>query len=192
MVKGFFSFLSRKEEDQVEQGGTTVNEAECLEQDESITEEDAFFAKDFLTSMLDAMGVVSVVKVVKSDDSDLYLEIKCDEIGIVIGKEGSTLNAIQFLIKNILQNRTRKRVNVTVDANQYRERRIQHLEAKSERAAKRAMKENREVRMGAMPAFERRIIHMALEGHGDVYTFSRGDKDRRQVIIAPKKGPKPN
>lgn len=153
----------------------------------NITEEEALYAKDFTQKIIDAMGFMSVIKVVSIANNEVLLDIKSDEVGRIIGKEGNTINSLQFLVRNALQKKTEQNCNVVLDANNYRERRKESLEKKALKAAKSAVEKNREIKMGPMCAFDRRILHLALEGNREVITFSKGDKNNRQVIVAPKK-----
>lgn len=153
----------------------------------NLTENDSLFVKDFTQKIIDAMGFMSVTKVVSYSGNEILLDIKSDEVGRIIGKEGNTINSLQFLVRNALQRKIEKNCNVILDANNYRDRRREALEKKAERAAKSAIEKNREIKMGPMCAFDRRILHLTLENNSEIVTFSKGDKNNRQVIVAPKK-----
>ncbi|HAR63461.1 MAG: hypothetical protein DKM50_12265 [Candidatus Margulisiibacteriota bacterium] len=194
MAKGFFGIFSKKAEGEVpvkyepdvEDIPENVRDLNNRDKNERYPEEIAKI-KDLLQEILDEMGFVSVVKIVNFKDDEIEMEIKSEDTGRIIGKEGATLNALQLLMRNVLNKGHEKKYNLILDSNQYREKRINNLEIKANKAAKMALIENIEVPMGPMSASDRRIIHLTLENNRRIRTFSRGEKDNRQVIIAPNK-----
>ncbi|MDD5455451.1 MAG: KH domain-containing protein [Candidatus Margulisbacteria bacterium] len=143
-------------------------------------------AKDTLTEILDLMGFFNVVKILNFDTTFVSLEIKGDDLGRIIGKEGNTLYALQYLLKNILSKKYKRPVNVQLDANNYREKRTNSITNMALEAAQKAIAENREILMPAMNAWERRIVHTTLMENGKVKTESIGREQDRKVIVSPK------
>jgi spoIIIJ-associated protein len=173
-TKGLFGFIRTKDAE-VE---VTVNQAP----DEA--------GKDFLSDLLSRMGVDSKVRArqVKADGNDeVRMEISCDEdrLPIVIGKHGTTLDAIQYLV-NIVGNRGNTGfTKFVVDAGDYRQRRKEGLCRIAERAALRAIKTGKPVLLDAMSSSDRKVIHTFLQNRSDVSTTSEGVDPNRRVKIIP-------
>ncbi len=115
------------------------------------------------------------------------LDIEGSDLGILIGRRGKTLFALQYLVNLILSKRCRSRVKVFVDVEGYRRRRQDSLKALAERMAEQVRSTGRFVTLEAMPPHERRIVHLALQSHPDVVTESIGDGESRKVVINPKR-----
>lgn len=173
-TKGLFGFL-RSKGAEVE---VTVNQAP----DEA--------GKDFLAELLSRMGVESKVRArqIKTDgNEEVRMEIACEEdrLPIVIGKHGSTLDAIQYLV-NIVGNRENTGfTKFVVDAGDYRQRRKEGLCRIAERAALRAIKTGKPVLLDAMSSTDRKVIHTFLQNRPDVSTTSEGVDPNRRVKILP-------
>ncbi len=140
-------------------------------------------AKDVLTEILDLMGFFNVVKVREADE-EVVFDIQGDDLGRIIGKDGSTLQALQQVLRAIINKRFKEPFSFVVDANDYREKRTQLLERLALNAAEKALHHHREVELEPMSANERRIIHMVLKDK-DVRTESRGEKSQRHIVIMP-------
>jgi spoIIIJ-associated protein len=150
-------------------------------------------ALDLAQEFLDRMGMEAQVHL--SDDASgdsLNIEIEGDDVGILIGKHGQTLQAFQYLLNvtlnNHLENERDKSVRVLVDAGGYRARRSHSLEQSAREAAARAKRDRRSVRMEPMAAHERRLVHMALQGDKTVTTASEGRDPARYVVVSPANG----
>jgi spoIIIJ-associated protein len=109
-----------------------------------------------------------------------------DDLGLLIGSRGETLDALQYLARLIVGNRLQKRASFQIDVDGYRDRRAAALARLAERMAGKAIKSARPVTLEPMPASERRVIHMALRESAHVYTESTGTGDQRRVRIYPK------
>jgi spoIIIJ-associated protein len=106
------------------------------------------------------------------------------ELGILIGRRGQTLDALQYLV-NIVANRySDKHLRIILDAENFRERRKKTLEELSNRLATRVIKSRKEVVLEPMSSQERKIIHAQLQNHSKVKTYSKGDEPNRRVVIA--------
>ena len=128
--------------------------------------------------------------------SRLYIKIEGNDVGILIGKHGQTLQSLQYLLNLTLNNHTHDEndaeggvrddaVRVVLDAGGYRSRRAQVLQQSAQEAASRAKRDRRSVRLEPMPAHERRLVHMALREDGTITTGSEGREPLRHVVISP-------
>ncbi|OGI07511.1 MAG: hypothetical protein A2Y40_08325 [Candidatus Margulisbacteria bacterium GWF2_35_9] len=142
-------------------------------------------AKDTLTEILDLMGFFNVVKILDFDKTFISLEIKGDDLGRIIGKEGNTLFAIQLILRSILSRKFKRPINIQLDANNYRERRMTALKSIAKDEAENAISSKTEISLKPMNAWERRIIHLTLQDNELVKTESVGKDQDRKVIIIP-------
>jgi spoIIIJ-associated protein len=108
-----------------------------------------------------------------------------DDYGLLIGKRGQTIDAIQLLCYQAAFRGQRDRKRVVVDVAGYRERRREVLASRADRAADQALSGNRTVRMDAMSAQERRVVHEHLKDRAGIETYSEGDEPHRCVVVAP-------
>ncbi|NPA90470.1 MAG: protein jag [Chloroflexi bacterium] len=116
----------------------------------------------------------------------LVLNIEGRDLGLLIGHRAETLSALQYLMRAIVNQYTHRWMNIVVDVEHYRKRRKKNLERLAQRMAEQVARTGRPVVLEAMPARDRRIIHIALRDHPDVYTVSVGKEPRRKVTIRPK------
>lgn len=142
--------------------------------------------RTLLEQALPLMGVEAHVVVTEAADGSLQADISSNDLSILIGGRGRTLNALQCLA-NVAANSGHDGdwTRVVLDAEGYRERRKESLESCAEKLAAQALEEDREVELEPMNAFERRIVHCALAERVDVVTGSRGEEPYRCVVIAP-------
>ncbi|UJL46408.1 protein jag [Virgibacillus sp. NKC19-16] len=112
-------------------------------------------------------------------------ELSGDNIAILIGKRGQTLNALQYLVHLALNKDNNQFYSVTLDAEGYRGRRKETLQSLASKMADKAIHLNKKVALEPMPAFERKIIHSSLQSRGDVSTYSDGDEPHRHIVIKP-------
>lgn len=124
---------------------------------------------------------------VTEDADEVDISLEGDDIGILIGKRGATLNAIEYLINIITNKKQKTRINVKLDAANYRENRKQALEKLSSRLADKVSNTGRSVELEPMSSRERKMIHIALKEREDVYTYSKGDEPYRKIVISAKK-----
>lgn len=116
----------------------------------------------------------------------LVLDVSGEDLGVLIGRRGETLDALQFITRLIVSRELQRRVNLVVDVANYRVRREQALRQLAQRLAVQAAQRRRIVSLEPMPAHERRIVHMALRNHPQVITESVGEGDERRVTIIPR------
>lgn len=117
----------------------------------------------------------------------IRMEIQSSESGLFIGKFGQTLDAIQHVVKKIMELKHDCKKHVVVDAEDYRLRREESLETKARKLAKKARQERRPVSIEPMNAMDRRVVHMALKGEPGIETKSVGEGASRRVLIVPKR-----
>ena len=142
--------------------------------------------------LLDKMGIEADVSTRLTEPDDVtgrqlnVVEINGDDLGVLIGPRGETLNSLQFVTRLMAGHKLRDRANFVIDVQGYRERREQALARLAERMAKKVIARRRPVSLEPMPPHERRIIHMTLRDDKEVYTQSTGEGKRRKVRILPK------
>ncbi len=139
-------------------------------------------AEKFLGGLFDILGEEVKVDVKKNND-DLAVELSGPDMGIVIGKRGETLDALQHLTSLVVNRGDLDFVKVSVDTENYREKRIKTLENLAKRLAAKVAKSGRKTSLEPMSAYERRIIHATLQNHDTVTTYSIGQGVRRKVVI---------
>jgi spoIIIJ-associated protein len=140
--------------------------------------------KELLERIADAAGVEVSVEVDVGPDG-LLAEYIGDDLGLLIGHHGQTIDAIQHLAYRFAMQGERERVPVTVDAAGYRERRAIALRATADQAAETAVNHRRAVPLEAMSPLERKVIHEHLKARRDVETYSEGQEPSRRLVVAP-------
>ena len=153
--------------------------------DDGEATEGAAAACRHLARVLELIGLETQVAVVSEREDEVVLNVEGDDLGVIIGSFGQTLNALQFLV-NLMANRHGPRQRVIIDAGGYRDRRREKLEEIAQQHARRAKDERRGVILEGLRASERRIIHTALQNDPDVVTFSEGEEPHRRLIISPR------
>jgi spoIIIJ-associated protein len=135
--------------------------------------------------VLDELDLEGEVEV-SEDDERIEARVSGeDDYGLLIGKRGQTIDALQLLCYQAAFRGMRERKRVIVDAAGYRARRREVLIARADRAAERALDDNRTVEMDEMSAQERRVVHEHLKDRAGVETYSEGDEPHRSVVVAP-------
>jgi spoIIIJ-associated protein len=125
---------------------------------------------------------------VEDDGETLTGRLDGDDLGLFIGRHGSTIEAVQHLAQRVAGGEGAARRRVVVDAAGYRERRTQVLERQADEAAERALRSGRPVALDAMTSSERRVVHEYLRDRGDVETHSEGDEPDRHLVVSPASG----
>ena len=148
-------------------------------------DENAVIAKTFLSGIFDAMGMEVAIKA-KTGEESLNVEMSGEHMGIVIGKRGDTLDALQYLTSLVVNHESDDRVRVILDTENYREKRHEALLALAKRLADKVYKSGRKYTLEPMNPYERRIIHSSLQANENITTFSVGEEPYRKVVIAPK------
>ncbi|MFW5894483.1 MAG: RNA-binding cell elongation regulator Jag/EloR [Bacillota bacterium] len=143
--------------------------------------------RNTLETMFKNMGIEATITVSKGEDKDIVYRIETKENPVLIGKNGKTLESIQFYIRNLLNIFTDERVLVLVDIGGYKAQRQKQLEILATKTAKEVARSQVPVKLDPMNAYERRIIHTKLSEWRDVTTRSEGEKQNRHLVIEPKK-----
>jgi len=163
--------------------------------DINITGDVAELAKEVLERLLTAMGVSA--SVVASDQpiggadgaavTPITFDITGDDLGILIGRRGQTLACLQYVVRLIVSHKTKAETLIVVDVEGYKKRRYESLRALAQRLAEQVKASKVPVTLEPMPAYERRIVHLALAEHPEVTTQSIGVGEARRVVIEAKK-----
>jgi spoIIIJ-associated protein len=140
-----------------------------------------------IQELMATLGIEAAVEEYEGDEGEIILDIVGDELGILIGRHGRTLDALQVLVSAITNRRLDHRYPVVVDVSGYRHRRRLKLEEIARRAADRAARQHRPVALRPMTSFERRVVHMVLRDDRRVTTESEGEDPRRMVVVRPTK-----
>ena len=153
-------------------------------------------AKRVLVEILSLMDLSSTVTI--SDEftvidetgevSSVGLNIEGDDLGILIGRRGQTMVSLQYMVRLIVAHKMQVKIPIVLDVEGYKQRRCEGLRILANRLAEQVKTRRAPFTMEPMPAFERRVIHLALADHPDVHTESIGIGDARKVVISPKKG----
>ena len=168
-----------------------ATEAVAEEGEEPIFEmpsrEDIEITVDVLQSILRYMNIHATVQVRSASPLTLNIHGINENLGLLIGRRGETLAALQLLVNLIVRHRTRHRIRIIVDAENYRERREENLRSLALRVAQQVRNYRRSIALEAMPPHERRIVHIALSDSQDISTESIGEGDERRVVISLKR-----
>ncbi len=143
---------------------------------------------DFLKSVLHAMDLAAVVEANYDEEEEcLNVNILGDDMGVLIGKRGQTLDSLQYLVSLVVNKQTNGYIRVKVDTENYRERRKATLENLAKNIAFKVKRTRRPVSLEPMNPYERRIIHSALQNDKYVTTHSEGEEPYRKVVVTLKK-----
>lgn len=179
-----------------------AGEPAIMQTEEEIDQELMAMATHLLSEMVRLMGFSADVRASWQDEDEtvddhdedeedghvrsgryLLLDIEGTELGALIGRRGETLENIQYLLRLMVNQKIHKWKNIVVDVEHYKARRVTQLTQLAERMAEQVARTGRAISLEPMPANERRIVHMTLREHPDVYTESYGDGGRRKVHI---------
>lgn len=141
--------------------------------------------RDFLTEVLRDMQVEASVETRQVEEGILF-DIQGKNLGVIIGRRGQTLDALQYLVNVVANRQVDKHLRIVLDAENYRLRRKETLEQLADRIAQKALQMRRNVRLEPMSAAERKVIHAFLQKRADVFTFSEGEEPHRYIVVAPK------
>jgi spoIIIJ-associated protein len=173
-----------------------VDEINNLEQDETahstntLTDEELDLVADTaIAALKDILKYFNIGQVTideyEGDDGELILDITGDDLAVLIGRHGRTLESLQFLISVITSRTIGFRYPIVVDVEGYKNRQRQKLEDIAESAAYRAVSQDKEIRLRPMTPYERRIVHITLRDNPDVETHSEGEGRGRRVVVTP-------
>ena len=145
-------------------------------------------AEAFLKDVFASMKIEATISCTFTPDNTLSIELSGEEMGILIGKRGQTLDSLQYLTSLVVNKGTEEYVRVKVDTENYRRRRRETLEKLAKNIAFKVKRSRRPVALEPMNPYERRIIHSALQGDRYVTTHSEGDEPYRKVVVTLKNG----
>ncbi len=145
-------------------------------------------ASEFLNDVFGAMGIrVDVDSRLNEEEKELEINLTGDEMGILIGKRGQTLDSLQYLVSLVVNKESEEYLRVKLDTENYRDRRKETLETLAKNIAYKVKRTRRSVSLEPMNPYERRIIHSALQNDKYVFTRSEGEEPFRHVVIALKR-----
>lgn len=180
------------EEDVVEQSDTrdTDNELTATSDDDSNNEYDldeiADTAIDVLQMILKPFDIGDItIDEYEGDEGELILDITGDDLAVLIGRHGRTLDSLQFIVSAISRKRLGFHYPIIVDVEGYKSRQRQKIESIARSAANRAVSQNKEIPLRPMNPYERRIVHMVLKDDDRVETESESEGLDRHVVIFP-------
>lgn len=140
-------------------------------------------AERFLKDVANAMGLSIEIERIETRDG-MKLAMSSDgDVGLLIGRRGQTLDALQYLANIVSSRRSRSHARIVLDAENFRERRRKTLEELSDRLARRVVRSGEDIVLEPMPPLERKIIHMKLQNHPKVTTYSTGEEPNRRIVI---------
>ena len=150
----------------------------------ALPDEPAERVRAILERVVEALDVAASIEV-DEDGEQIVGRVDGEDVGLLIGRRGQTIDAVQLLCYRAAFRGRQDRKRVVVDAAGYRERRREAVERQAERAAERATKTGKEIELEPMTPTERRIVHQHLKDRSGIETFSEGEEPERCVIVAP-------
>jgi spoIIIJ-associated protein len=148
--------------------------------------EEIEIAKELTIGLAERMGVKTEVEGFLKE-GDLYLEIKGDQRGILIGKHGRTLESLQILINRMVNKRVKKGIRVILDVDDYRKRRAESMVQMAQRLGEKVKRTGYSQTVGPFSAYDRRIIHLTIKEDPSLKTESLGEGELKKVRIIPAK-----
>lgn len=167
-----------------------------LEEDEHNKKNVAEVTEEILETLLDLMDIEAItlpesLQTTNGEEqvtAPLAFNIQGEDLGILIGRRGQTLAALQYVVRLIINHQMKVWTPVVIDVEGYKQRRSEALQALAVRMAEQVRLKGMPFTLEPMPAYERRIIHLALTDHPDITTESIGEGDARKVVILPDQG----
>lgn len=169
----------------------TVKEAEKVEEEEAVPEKTAekaadapeTLAENFLRRILSDMNLEAELDIRKEEENGIAIDISGDDMGILIGRRGETLSALQYLTSLAVNRHTEEYYRILLDTENYKKRREETLKKLAKKLAGNAVRYRRNVTLEAMSPYERRVIHSVLQNDPMVTTYSTGEEPNRKVVI---------
>ena len=138
----------------------------------------------FIKGLLEHMGSDAVPHAAKTSDDTYMVDLVGQNLGMLIGHRGDTLDAIQHLTNYVINRDASKRSRINVDAESYRKKREESLQRLAQKVAGKVVKYRRNITLEPMNAYERHVIHTALQDVENVTTYSMGTEPNRRVIVS--------
>jgi spoIIIJ-associated protein len=188
--------MSQVEEDEDEPREGHIDDSRELVVDlADLDSEEVLAAEEFLRDLIRMMDIDADVSTREPETpadgigrASAVMDVEGEDLGLLIGRRGTTLSALQYLVNVMMTRKTGSRVLVTVDVEHYHRRREETLQGLAHRMAERVRTSRRPMTLEPMPASERRIIHLALSEDTDVVTGSVGMGEERKIVIRPRGG----
>lgn len=143
-------------------------------------------ARGIVKTILEKMGIDAVIRNVNESENKIYIELESENSGLIIGKKGKTLEALQFIVNMMVNTTARAEKKVIIDIESYRAKRERALHKMSQEIADRVVRTGKPYSLEPMNPFERRLVHMALQNHEQVMTKSEGQGAFRKVKVYPR------
>ncbi|HNX57778.1 MAG TPA: RNA-binding cell elongation regulator Jag/EloR [Spirochaetota bacterium] len=143
-------------------------------------------ARGIVKTILEKMGIDAVIRNVNESENKIYIELESENSGLIIGKKGKTLEALQFIVNMMVNTNARAEKKVIIDIESYRAKRERALHKMSQEIADRVVRTGKPYSLEPMNPFERRLVHMALQNHEQVMTKSEGQGAFRKVKVYPR------
>ena len=150
----------------------------------SLSEDPAERLRAVVTRVVEALDLDASVDVTETDE-ELRATVNGEELGLLIGKHGATIDALQHVAMRAALRGNEERKQVTVDASGYRDRREAALQRSADRAVAEALRFGRAVELEPMRALERKVVHMYLRERTEIETHSEGDEPDRRLVVSP-------
>lgn len=151
-----------------------------------VVDEDPEYAaiRAFLSGLLERMGVKAELEFSRRENGGINVNLSGSNMGVIIGRRGETLDAIQHLTNYAVNKGNDKRMHISIDAEAYRSKREESLTKLAEKMAEKAIKYKRSMALEPMNSYERHIIHTALQDYEGVTTSSTGTEPNRRVVVS--------
>lgn len=143
-------------------------------------------ACDFLNTVLEGIGLEASVDI-STDEERMNIEISGESMGVIIGRRGETLSALQYLTSLVVNRKTEGYTKISIDTENYKKKREESLIKLANKTAEKVIKYRKNITLDPMNPYERRIVHSSLQGNDKISTFSTGDEPMRRVVVALKK-----
>ncbi len=144
-------------------------------------------AGDKLTVLLDKMKINYEIDSIEMDDGIVRINITGKDMGLLIGRKGETLNAVQLILGLMVNREVEEKVRVVLDVEDYRKRKEESLKNLAVNLSEKVKRTKRNIVMRPMSSYDRRVVHTALQGDPDIVTYSQGEDPHRKVVISLKK-----
>ncbi len=166
-------------------------ETETKKDSPKVADEDVLLqTKNFVITVLLKMGIDSNCEIVMNDNNRIEIELSGENMGMVIGRRGETLDALQHVVQLYVNKEFEEYYKVTIDTEDYRKKREEALINLAHGLAKKVIRTRKEIVLEPMKPYERRIIHTALQNYNKVKTHSIGEEPNRKLVVSFKYTPK--
>ena len=153
----------------------------------TVKRDPALDGKNFLTNVLNSMGVTADIEVREENDT-IFINLSGPKMGLVIGYRGETLDSLQYLVSSVVnKNHDVPYKKVVLDTENYRSKREETLKRVAQKTAYKVKKTGRPYKLEPMNPYERRIIHSALQSYNDINTYSEGEEPFRRIVVSLKR-----